>query len=130
MAKAKELKFVSVSADKAGGNTKYIKAKELADKGFKGVVATGVFTGTIPNQYDETPDKSKPNIKIEALEENADGTRDTIILNAGGNLNVRMRNIPVGSIVQVSYLGQEKIKSPDPKKNGKLAHQYDVAVAE
>jgi hypothetical protein len=126
MAKAKELKFVSASQGKTGGGVTYIKAKELAEKGFTGVVATGVFTGTLPNQFNA----DKPNIKIEALDENEDGTRETIVINAAGNLTYRMSSVPVGTIVQISYLGQEKMKSDNKALNGKLVHQFDVAVAE
>ena len=121
----KSIKFVKVDENK-GGSIRYVKAKELAESGFKGVVAEGVFVGTTENQFNA----DKPNIKIESLDENEDGTRAVTIINAAGNLNYRMRQIKVGDVIQVSYLGQEKMKSDNKAMNGKLVHQFEVLKAE
>jgi hypothetical protein len=121
---SKQLKFVE-QAEGNSGSVVYIKAKELAEKGFTGVVATGVYTGTTPNQFNA----DRPNIVIEETDMAATPTGRKLIINAAGNLNYRMSNKSVGDIVQVSYLGQEKIKSPDKTKNGKLVHQFNVVSA-
>lgn len=119
------IKFVEQQSGK-GGNVTYIKAKELAEKGVTGAVAEGIFVGTTPNQFNE----AKPNIKLESLEANEDGTRNVTIINAAGNLNYRMKDVEVGTPVQIHYLGQEKIKSENKAINGKMSHQFSVLVAE
>lgn len=119
-------KFVPVDSGKSTGTVKYVKAKELAESGFKGVVAEGIFVGTTENQFNA----DKPNIKIESLEANEDGTPNITIINAAGNLNYRMKSVNVGDVIQVSYLGQEKMKSDNKAINGKLSHQFEVLRAE
>jgi hypothetical protein len=123
---AKETVFKKQEKATAAGTT-YIKAKELNDNKIKGVIAEGIFVGTVPNNFDETPDKSKPNIKIELAKPDLNGNKE-VILNAAGNLNAQFRSVSVGTPVQVQYLGMEKITSKDPRKNGKSTHQFEVLV--
>lgn len=114
----------------AKSNATYIKAKELAEAGKTGVVAEGIFVGTTPNQFDDTADKSRPNIKIELAKPDANGNKE-VIINSAGNLNSRFRDVPVGTPVQVQYLGMEKITgSKNPKVNGKMSHQFKVLLGE
>jgi hypothetical protein len=111
---------------KGSSNTTYIKAKDLAESGKTGVIAEGIFVGTLPNQFDE----NKPNIKIELAKPDASGNKE-VIINAAGNLNTRFRDVSVGTPVQVHYLGMEKITgSKNPKVNGKMSHQFKVLLGE
>lgn len=115
---------------KAKANVTYIKAKELSASGTKGVIAEGIFVGTVPNQYDDSVDKSRPNIKIELMKPDASGNKE-VIINSAGNLNSRFSDVPVGTPVQVHYLGMEKItNSKNPKVNGKMGHQFKVLIGD
>lgn len=52
-----------------------------------------------------------------------------ITLNSSGSLDHKMKNIPVGSIVEVEYKGTEKLPSGH-KFSGKNCHQFEVATFE
>ena len=117
----KELKFVSPNSDALAQNTTFVRASQLTGPG---IVAQGLYTGTVPNKFEE----SKQDYKIEALEANADGTRDITIVNSAGNLGYRMGQVKVGDIIQISYLG--KMEGTKGRSKGKLVHNFDVLRAE
>lgn len=96
----------------------FIKPSELKEKGTTGVIAEGVFVGTMPNKYNE----AKPSYKIEQ----DDGS--IIVVNSAGNLQHRMAAVKQGQLVQISYNGMSKILKG--KMAGKDSHQFEVLVAE
>lgn len=115
-----ERTFKSVNGKSLDGNAegiKYIRAKALADAGTTGVVAQGVYKGTVANKFDE----GKPDFKILA----DDGT--TLVLNSTGGLAKQMAKVEIGSYVQVQYLGMAPIG--EGKMKGKLSHKFIVGVA-
>jgi hypothetical protein len=86
------------------------------------VAATGIYSEAVAN-----PRTKKTDYKILELDENGEETGETTIINAGGNLGYRMKDISVGEIIQIVYLG----KSPMSKGafKGTLAHNWDVLTA-
>jgi hypothetical protein len=101
-----------------GGNIKFIRPKELAAGGVTGVVAEGIYEGTIPNNFDNTREDYK-------VRQN-DGT--LIILNSTGSLRNQLSQVAAGSYVRVNYKGMEKMKSG--RMAGKEAHSFEVLVAD
>ena len=104
--------------DGDGGNVTYIRPKELAENGITGVVAQGIFTGTTPNNFDE----SKNDYKVQL----DDGT--VAILNSTGSLRNQLEKVATGSYVRINYNGMEAIKTG--KMAGKPAHSFLVEVEE
>lgn len=96
----------------------FIKASELKEAGKTGIIAEGTYVGTMPNKFNE----DKPSYKIEQ----EDGS--ILVVNSAGNLQYRMGSVKLGQLVQISYLGMEKLTKG--KFAGKESHQFDVLVAE
>ena len=111
-----EKQFQSVLSDGAGGNITYIRPKELSDNGTTGVVAEGIFQGTLPNRFDD----SKSDFKLEG----EDGA--ITILNHAGSLANQLKNVSPGSYVRINYKGKQPMKSGTMA--GKLAHAFLVEV--
>lgn len=111
-------KFVKPDGASEGQQLTFIKPAELSKAGKTGIIAEGLYVGTMPNQFDE----NKPSYKIEQ----EDGS--VIVLNSGGNLKSRMSSIETGTLVQISYNGMSKMTKG--KFAGKDVHQFDVLVAE
>lgn len=102
---------------KSGGIT-FIRPKELADAGTTGVVAEGIFEGTVPNNFDET--KSDYKVRTD------DGK--LIILNSAGSLASQLAKVAVGSYVQIQYLGMQAMTAG--KMKGKMSHKFIVGIAD
>jgi hypothetical protein len=101
-----------------GGNVKFIRAKELAASGITGVVAEGIYEGTIPNNFDETRSDYKVRLN--------DGS--IAILNSTGSLKNQLSQVSPGSYVRINYKGLETMKKG--RMAGKEAHAFLVEVAE
>jgi len=111
-----EKQFESVLNDGAGGNVTYIRPKELAEAGTTGVVAEGIFQGSVPNRFDET----KSDFKLEM----EDGS--ITILNHAGSLANQLKRVTPGAYVRINYNGMQPMKSG--KLAGKSAHAFVVEV--
>lgn len=96
----------------------FIRPSELAEQGVTGVILEGLYLGTSPNQLDS----SKSDYKFESTDGN------TVIVNSTGSLAYKMKKVEIGSLVRLIYNGKEEIKKGN--KAGKLAHNFDVQVAE
>lgn len=103
----------------SGGNLKFIRPKQLADDGIRGVVAEGIYEGTQPNTFEPTRNDFKVVSEDGAL---------TTILNANGSLNSQMAKVEAGSYVRISYNGMKKVTKG--KLKGKEVHDFTVEVAE
>ena len=118
---------VVFKSTKPKSSIKYINPKKLLEEGALGVVVQGRYLGRADkNNFD------KCDFKVESMNEKGeDGSPVLFIINESGNLASRMANIAVGDLVQVRYLGQEKIsQSKNPKLIGKSVHQWAVDTAE
>ena len=100
------------------GNITFIRPKELADAGTLGVVAEGVYVGTVPNNFDAT--------KLDFKVQRDDGS--LIILNSAGSLASQLGKIATGSYVRITYAGMTPMTKG--KMAGKLAHSFIVEVSE
>lgn len=96
----------------------FIRPAKLAEAGRIGLLLEGAYVGSTPNTYN----KDKSDYKFEL----ADGTAK--VINGAGNLPFQMKNVAVGTLVQVSYLGKKKI-SKGPMA-GKESHNFLVASAD
>jgi predicted RNA-binding protein with PUA domain len=86
------------------------------------VIAVGRLVGSTENSLN-------PNLRdwqIKPLEKGA----KIIHLFGTGQLEWAMKDIEEGTIVQITYLGKEKIDNKKHKFNGVAAHNFDVAVAD
>ena len=110
--------FKPVLGGSTDGNITYIRAKELAEAGTTGVVAEGIYEGTLPNNFDE----SKSDYKVRL----SDGT--LAVLNSTGSLANQLGKVATGSYVRVNYNGMDAIKSG--RMAGKKAHNFIVEIAE
>lgn len=97
----------------SGSNVTYIRPSQAKP----GVLLEGIFTGTIDNKFEPT----KKDFRFE-LE---DGS--IAIINSAGNLASRLNGVAIGTLVQVSYEGQQTIKKG--RFAGKKAHSFNVKVA-
>ena len=114
-------KFVKVGASSGDSTTIFVRASKLTEPG---VVAEGIFAGTLPNKFEE----DKQDYKIEALEPDENGNKLTYIVNAAGNLAYRMKSINIGDLIQIQYNGKQK--SEKGRSKGKEVHNFDVLRAE
>lgn len=124
MSEATEVKFKS---SKPKSSIRYVRPKDLAESGSKNVI---VVQGTYMGRTEEDI-YGKKNWKFESLtEKGEDGAPVLVIINDAGNLTYRMtsNNVNVGDLVQIRYMGQEKIS--DGKYKGKASHQFEVDLAE
>ena len=102
---------------RAGGIT-FIRPKELNDAGTTGVVAEGIYEGTLPNNFDDT--KSNYKVRTDA--------GNLIVLNSTGSLAAQLGKVAVGSYVQIQYLGMQEIT--EGKMKGKMSHKFIVGIAD
>lgn len=100
------------------GNVSFVRFNKLEADGTTGVVAEGIYEGTVPNNFDE----GKVDYKVRA--ENGDLT----ILNTVGSLKTQMEKIEPGAYVRISYLGKAAMKGG--KFAGKLSHRVIVEIAD
>ncbi len=107
--------FKSVTGE---STLEFIRPSQLAEEGFTGQVLEGVYLGAIPNQLDS----SKWDYKFET------GEGKTVIVNSTGSLAYKMKEVSVGSLVQLIYKGKDEIKKG--ARAGKMAHNFDVLVAQ
>lgn len=106
----KNVKFESVGA----GNVQFISAGKLEGPG---LVLEGTFIEALPNAFDQ----NKRDYKFETEE------GKIVVLNGTGQLAHRMKLVKEGDLVQIEYLGKQKISKGVMK--GKEAHNFDVRVA-
>lgn len=85
------------------------------------VIATGKLIGSSENKYNS----NLQDWHIKPLQEGP-----ITVLFGTGALQYHMDNIEMGTVVQVTYLGKEKIEKKGHNFNGTLAHAFDVAVAD
>lgn len=100
-----------------GGETTYIRPKQLAEQNFSGVLLEGIYEGTVPDNYDN----SKNNFKFTDL------NGKSVIINGTGSLAKQLSNVDEGAAVQIEYKGMQKIEKG--KMAGKQAHAWVVGVA-
>ena len=91
------------------GETKFVKPNEMTE----GQIVAGTLTKTVEGEYGMT-----------YYLRQEDGS--TIGLNGSGQLDKLMEQVEEGTSIEVTYQGQEKIKSG--KFKGKSAHQFEVVV--
>ncbi|MBV6514175.1 MAG: hypothetical protein FMNOHCHN_03765 [Ignavibacteriaceae bacterium] len=101
-----------------GTGIRFIKPGDLAEAKTTGVILEGTYMGAIPNNYDNTKNDYK------FLDDNG----QEVVINSTGSLAYQMKNVPVGSIVQITYEGMSKLTKG--KMKGKEAHNFKVLVAE
>ena len=91
------------------GETRFIKPNEMKE----GQVVSGILTKAVEGDFGMT-----------YYLRQEDGS--TIGLNGSGQLDKLMEQVEEGTSLEVTYQGQEKIKSG--KFKGKSAHQFEVVV--
>lgn len=95
--------------------TNYVRLGQLSEGD---VVVEGIYMGTSQNYT--YPEKLDFNFKA------ADGSQ--VIVNEGGNLKARLKDIEAGTLVLITYQGMQTIaKGP---RMGKKAHNVEVLIAE
>lgn len=111
--------FKAVNANTSGkGSISFVRAKALAEEGITGVVAEGIYEGTVPNTFEPTRNDYK--VRDEA--------GNLIILNSTGSLSQQMGKVAQGAYVRVSYSGMKKLTQG--KLKGKSVHNFLVEVSE
>lgn len=124
--------------NKAGGgegSIVFIRPADLARAGFTGVVAEGELSETLENRFDESKNDFKliADASFLVKGETKEGNKyeknvnpgDTVIVNSAGNLQYLMKEVNLGGLCQISYLGKQEIAN-GPRK-GTLAHTFEVA---
>ena len=91
------------------GETRFVKPNEMTE----GQTISGVLTRATEGDYGMT-----------YYNRQEDGT--TVGLNGSGQLDKLMEQVAENDSIEVTYQGQEKIKSG--KFKGKAAHQFEVVV--
>lgn len=113
-------KMVSVNGKELGqkqeGNLKFVRPAKLTEADVNTVVATGIYEGSTPNNFDA----EKPDFKVRA----ANG--DLTIINNCASIAKQFGKLQEGSYVEVTYLGKNEIK--DGKYKGKQSHSFLIAV--
>jgi hypothetical protein len=110
-------KSLELDDSKAGG-INFVRPKQLAEANIIGVVAEGIYEGTVPNSFDET----KPDFKVRA----DDG--QLTIVNSCGSLASQLSKVTEGTYIQLTYLGMKPITTG--KMKGKLSHSFVVGIAD
>lgn len=105
--------YAPVEAPKSGGSVTFIRASKLAEAGTLGVIAEGIYLGTVPNPLEE----SRLDFKIET-------SSGLVIINTTSSLARQMALVNVGEGVRISYNGQSVMKSG--KAKGKKTHNFLV----
>jgi len=114
-ANTRVFKQVGIAAENAKP-IRFIRPGELASSGTTGLILEGVYLGAVPNPMTE-----KDDYKFETDSE-------ILVINGNGSLKYKLSLVNIGDIVQVSYLGKEKITKG--ANAGKSAHSFNVAVAQ
>ena len=107
--------FKRPESENSGGEITYIRLKNLKAGD---VAVEGIYLGSSANKtYPE-----KLDFKFKTSDEK------TVVVNEGGNLKYRMKDIEAGTLVLIKYLGMQKIaKGP---RAGKSSHAVEVLVAD
>ncbi len=100
------------------GNLSFVRPAQLAKDGVTGVVAQGIYEGTLENKFDA----GKPDFKVR------DDAGNLIILNSAGSLAKQLNRVAVGSYVQIIYKG--KTEMTQGKMAGKQSHSFVVLIAD
>ncbi len=82
------------------------------------VLATGIFQGS---ELVKAYDPKQPDVPQHTI---VDEDENILKLNSAGQLNYLLKNVEPGTLIEVVYLGKEKIKG----KNGRMveANQFEV----
>lgn len=112
-------KMTTVNGKSAEGNGElgelnFVRFSELAKNGVTGLVASGIYEGSLPNRFDA----EKLDFKIRS----ANG--DLTIVNAAGSLQSQMAKVPTGTYVEIEYFG--KVTMEEGKFKGKQTHKIIV----
>lgn len=91
------------------GETRFVKPNEMEE----GQIVSGILTKAVQGEYGMT-----------YYLRQTDGS--TVGLNGSGQLDKLMEQVAEGTAIEITYQGQEKIKSG--KFKGKAAHQFEVIV--
>lgn len=105
-------KFIAVDGNNAGGVT-FIRPSQLALENKTGVILEGIYTGSVPNQLDDS--------KLDYAFTDSSGNR--VILNGSASVARQMEKVQPSELVQIEYLGKRATK------NGKSAHNFIVRRA-
>lgn len=108
----------SANGELPKGKLSFVRPAKLAEEGITGVVAEGIYEGTIENKFDA----NKPDYKVRA--ENGDLT----ILNSAGSLASQLSRTNVGEYVQIIYKGM--VEMTKGKMAGKKSHSFVVLIAD
>lgn len=108
-----EKKYAPVNQN-LGAGIEFIRPSRLAEEGITGVVAEGIYEGTLPNQLEP----SRKDFKIRK----SDGT--LLVLNSTSSLTRQMDLVDLNDGVQIVYNGLKTIKSG--KAKGKSVHDFVV----
>lgn len=108
-------------------------ASRWAEAEKTGTMVSGTFTRAI---VDENYGQTNYEIKADSAGEYIDGdgtlqrfeAGSLVIINGTSGLARKMSNIPVGTGMEINYLGQTEIAKG--KYKGKLVHNFEVAVDE
>lgn len=106
------------SADLPKGDLSFVRASQLAKDGITGIVAQGIYEGTVPNRFDA----AKPDFKVRG------DAGNLIILNNAGSLASQLARVALGSYVQINYKGMQAMTTG--KMAGKKAHSFIVLIAD
>jgi hypothetical protein len=113
--------FKTVNGKSTGGaqdgTLTFVRPSKLAEDGVKGVVAEGIYEGTLPSKFD-----NKTDFKIR--KENG----DLIIVNGTSSLQKQMAKVATGAYVRINYKGLQKLTMG--KAAGKMSHSFIVEVAD
>lgn len=107
--------FKRPGSDGDGSDITYVRLGKLS----KGdTVVEGIYLGSSQNaMYPE-----KKDFKFKTADEK------TVVVNEGGNLAFRLKEIAAGTLVRIIYNGMQEI-TKGPRK-GKKSHNVDLLVAE
>lgn len=98
-----------------GGEISYVRLNALSAGD---VAVEGIFLGSTANiTYPE---------KLDYKFKTADDK--TVVVNEGGNLKSRMKDISAGTLLVIRYLGMQKITKGI--RAGKMAHNVEVLIAD
>jgi len=108
-------------------------AGRWSEAGRTGTMASGTFTQSV---VDPNYGQTNYEIKADAPGEYIDGdgvlrsfsAGDLIIINGTAGLARKMENIPVGTGLEINYLGQAELTKG--KYKGKAVHNFEVLVDE
>jgi hypothetical protein len=111
------LKFSRPNSE--SGDVVFMRAGQME----AGASIQGEYVGSLQNRFDD----KKLDYKLEEVDNDGNKTGRTIVINGAGNLGYRMKDIALGTLVQIQYLGRSKITKG--KMAGKESHSFDVLTA-